>query len=88
MKALKTITYRFKHMNKAAISLLRICLHLTLTSVCITLVYIDSASHSALFWLWCERSYIISSILWSLILSFGGAFLLDYAAAADKKDQI
>ena len=84
MKILKMIPYRFKSMNAPAMLLIQICRHLTLTSICITLVYIDSASHSTLFWLWCERSYIISSVLWSLILSFGGAFLLDYSAETDK----
>lgn len=84
MKILKLISQRFNNMYQGALLLLQVCLFLILSVLSITYIYLDTATHSDLFWLWCEISYITECFISSVLCSFVGAFLLDYASTENK----
>ena len=42
-------------------------------------MYLTKASESVLFSMWAQKRYITDSALSAVLLSFGGAFLLDIA---------
>lgn len=84
MKLLKLIYYRFSNMHPSAVSLLKICLFIILSILSLTYVYLDTSPRSELFWLWCRLPYITECILSSVLCSFVGAFLVDYASVSDK----
>lgn len=82
---LKMVISQFNRMYINAFWLLLICLNVILASLCMLCIYINTAHTKELFVLVRNHSYIAETFLSSLSLSFGGAFLLDYANAENSK---
>lgn len=78
---LNKIILQFNRMYINAFLLLLICLNIILASLCLLCIYIDTAHEKELFVLINNRSNITQAFLFTLCLSFGGSFLLDYANA-------
>ena len=76
---MKTVITSFNNMHHTAYRLLMLCLNLILLSLLFLCIYILTISKNVLFSLWIQRIYIGECALSAMILSFGGAFLLDYA---------
>ncbi len=72
---------RFARMNYRAFSLLMICFNIILFSLCAFYIYLDTAKPTEIFALIYYRREIVTLYTSSLLLSLGGAFLLDYTYA-------
>ncbi len=70
---------QFAHMHDKAFLLLILCLNIILFSLCSFFIYLDTASDAEVFVLLNYQKHIITVYMSSLLLSLGGAFLLDYA---------
>ena len=69
----------FNGMNRTAYRTLTACLNLILITLCLFCLYLAKADRSILLSLWVQKSYITDTALSAVLLSFGGAFLLDIA---------
>lgn len=83
---LKKAILQFNLMHESALLLLLLCLNVILISLCALCIYIDTAPKYDLFALVHNQDHIIETFLNSLLLSFCGAFLLDYAHAERKRN--
>ena len=81
MKTIKQINIRFSLMCPLAFLLLRICLFCIMTSVFMLYIFIDTCTELQAARLSFEVKYILDCVIYAVILSFGGAFLLDIASA-------
>ena len=78
---LKIIENRFSLMHPTSFFILKLAMNLILLSSCMLVIYIDLATKSECFILISHHRETIKFYLSSLVLSFGGAFLLDYVSA-------
>lgn len=80
---LHTVITSFDGMHRTAYRILTACLDLILISLCLFCLYLTQADGSVLFSMWVQKSYITDTVLSAVLLSFGGAFLLDLAHKRD-----
>ena len=76
------VSRTFNKMDRTAYRLLRLCLGMILVSLLMLCAYLLRATDSVLFSMWIQRKYIAECAVSAVTVSFGGAFLLDWA----KKD--
>jgi Na+/pantothenate symporter len=74
-----TVSRTFNKMDRAAYKLLKACLGTILVSLLMLCIYLHGATDSVLFSMWVQRDYIAECAVSAVTLSFGGAFLLDWA---------
>lgn len=82
---IKNVITSFEGMHYTAYRTLTACLNLILISLCLFCLYLSQANKSILFSLWIQKSYITDTALSAVLLSFGGAFLLDIAHKSEGK---
>ena len=84
---MKKVKNQFDRMYDKAFYLLVLCLNIILFSLCLLCIYIDSAASDKVFALLNAHSIVTDCILCSFLVSFGGAFLLDYAYVTEVKSK-
>ena len=82
---IKTIKHRFSLMHPMAFVLLKVVLNLILLSSCVLYIYADSSTCVEKAFLLYYHREIVKRYLSSLVLAFGGSFLLDYVSSAAVK---
>ncbi len=81
----KNVAASFNAMHPSAYRFLVFCLSMILASLFLFCLYLEKANASVLFSMWVQRVYISETVLSAVLISFGGAFLLDVAHKRDAR---